>query len=326
MGRTSTYSETIDLLFDTTWPDLQPGVQDCYFRQYPFWAKMKADQRVKTGGRDLRINLEIGESNIQSIGKGDTVDTTEPDIASQVVFPWRELSGNVNRFRTEDADNAGSNRIIDLLQWKRDNVAKSMAKKINYQMIRSDGTGNNNKDLYGLALLISLTPTTGTVGSLNRANDTFFRNKARTSQSPASVYLIRDLKLAYNDLYVDEGEAPNFWLVDRTCYELYESCAVALQTIDLNARSKQMVDLGFPEHRVFKGAPMFVDKDMVAGYSYGLNTNALEWHVHRDFNMAWTGWKEPHNQPFDKSSQVVIRGNIVSSNPRRLIILSGIAE
>ncbi len=76
----------------------------------------------------------------------------------------------------EMKQNAGKERIIDLLKGKFDVLETSMRNELGTQ-IYGDGTGNSSKDIGGLQLLVADDPTTGTVGGINRANFTFWRNQ-----------------------------------------------------------------------------------------------------------------------------------------------------
>jgi len=52
----------------------------------------------------------------------------------------------------------------------------------------SDGTGNSSKDLGGLQFLISTTPTTGTVGGINRATFSFWRNQQTSGAKTTTAF------------------------------------------------------------------------------------------------------------------------------------------
>jgi len=76
-----------------------------------------------------------------------------------------------------DVQNTGPDQVIDLLTTRMENAEYTMMNNIS-TAVYADGTGSNSKEIGGLQHLVADTPTTGTVGGINRATSTnsFWRN------------------------------------------------------------------------------------------------------------------------------------------------------
>ena len=79
-----------------------------------------------------------------------------------------------------DIQNAGANKIIDLLEARIKNAERTMMNNLSTG-VYADGTGSSSKEIGGLQLLVEDTPTSGagsTVGGINRqtATNAFWRN------------------------------------------------------------------------------------------------------------------------------------------------------
>ena len=114
------------------------------------------------GGALIEETLMYAENTtIRSYSDLETLDTTRVDVFDAARFNWKEIAGTIVYSELEKARAMGEEAKFALIDQKVENGKQSMFAVINRQMY-SDGTGNGSKDIGGLALLVSSTPTTGT--------------------------------------------------------------------------------------------------------------------------------------------------------------------
>jgi hypothetical protein len=184
----------------------------------------------------------------------------------------------------------------------------------------ADGTVANEID--GLDNIIATDPTTGTVGGINAATSTWWRNqyKDMSALSFATDGLVWMDNMVNN--CEDKGERLDLILTSQALYELYTQEIGSLQQVIPTEKTRNKIaDLGF-RNTWFKEIPLFFDKNAPSATKmYFINAEYLhavglssEW-----FDM--TAWKEPANQVKDKVAQLVTTLNITCSNRRRLGVM-----
>jgi hypothetical protein len=121
------------------------------------------------GGRDIRATLEYSvNSTVTSYTDTETFSTSRIDVFDEANFDWKEYVGVVVMSEREKAFNQGGGRKFGLQSAKLANLYNGIRKALNEGMF-SDGTGNSSKDIGGLQHIVASSPSTGTVGGINRA-------------------------------------------------------------------------------------------------------------------------------------------------------------
>jgi hypothetical protein len=179
------------------------------------------------------------------------------------------------------------------------------------------GTVNNSKTLTGLASLVSATPTTGTVGGINRANSTFWRNQQTSGAQTTSAF--DNLRAAMRSIYnlCSNGVAdqhPSFATTTRTVFEGYEGLLLANERFT----DKDNGDGAFKNEVLkFKGALISYDNDCTSGALYFLNPAFLKL-VYK--TGAWMKAQAPIRPSNQTADTILIRSmcNLIATQPRRL--------
>lgn len=105
-------------------------------------------------------------------------------------------------------------------------LREGMQDALNFELLR-DGT-QSSKACPGLTHLIRANPATGTVGGINAATATYWRNNANTGIAAANV--IDAMETTYKDVRRFGGMLPTFIPCGRAFYENYvKQSAVAIQ-------------------------------------------------------------------------------------------------
>ena len=179
------------------------------------------------------------------------------------------------------------------------------------------GHGVWGKEFGGLQYIVSTTPTSGTVGGINRATYSFWRNKqAAGTQTSASFDNLRAaMRSVYNQCSNGvAGDHPTFAVTTRTVFEGFEGLLLANERFT----SKESADGGFKNEVVkFKGAELAYDDDCLASTLYFLNPKYLKLAVMKGRWMKMLADVEPANQTATIHKIVTI-GNLFTTNPRML--------
>lgn len=316
-----TRTEQLDDLYTSTWNNRKSEVTDNIFDATPFWEYMRKKGGIKlngTGGRYLEIPISYAANDtVTSLDKGDTISIANTAFLTTAQFEWRFVAGSIVRYFVDDAKNKSKQQHLNLANSKIDNLRRSLTDKME-QYLFADGTGNGGKDPNGLANLVSLTATTGTVGNINAATYSWWRNVQTASTGAASVYLVTDMRKMFNDCAKGQNtDVPNVLVTDQTTYELYEDEVV---------EQKQIVNKseGDPEFTTvtFRGKPLIWSGQCTSGYIYFLNTNYIALEVDPAIYFQATEWKSIPNQ-LDRVMQIVLKCNMVTSRRKSLGLLSG---
>jgi hypothetical protein len=318
-----TRTEQLDDLYTSTWNNRKSEVTDSIFTATPTYFLMKKKGGIQlngTGGRYLEIPLSYAKNEtVTSLDKGDTISLSDTKFLTVAQFEWKFVAGSIVRYYVDDAKNKSKQAHLNLANSKVDNLERSMIDKFE-TFLFADGTGNSGKDPDGLGNIVALAPTTGTVGNINRATYSWWRNKQKGATGAASVYLLSDMRTLFNNCSVGQAmDIPDAVVTDQTSFELYEDEVMEQKQIV----NKDMADAMF-DSVTFKGKPVVWSAACTSGYMYFMNFKYLGLNVDPDINMTMTEWKTIPNQ-LDRVAQIVWKGNLISSRCASLGVLTGIA-
>lgn len=274
------------------------------------------------GGALIEEPLEYAENTtFKSYSDLETLDTTRIDVFDAAQFNWKEIGGTIVYSQLEKDRASGSEAKIDLIDRKVQNGKNSMMAVVNRQMY-SDGTGNGSKDIGGLALLVSSSPTTGTVGGINRAVFTFWRNRQTSGAKSSTAFdqLRGAMRVIYNNCSKGANEEhPQWFVFDQTSFEGYES------TLESRERftTKSEGDGGWRNEVLkFKAAKTTFDEDCASATGFCLNG--------RNLKFRYMQWMKafPPTDPANQTAEIVkiyTSGNMTTNNPRRLGVITSIS-
>lgn len=179
------------------------------------------------GGTDVRAMLTYAlNPNVAWQGETDTVATAVPDIIDESVWAWKMLGASVSHTEFEKAINQGGARKTDLLEAKMDNMNDTIDFALN-TMLFGAASGNTPG---GLSDIVSVTPSTGSPGGINRANFAFHRNVQVTGTKTTTAFdNVRSTAFsAYNSASAGMlGKRPKIAVATQTVYQGIASLMVA---------------------------------------------------------------------------------------------------
>lgn len=311
------FSRKLDSLYTMTWYDVRPKLADQVFQITPLYnllfEKSKIKKRAPDGTHwEIPIQYDKLDQNTQWFGKGSTFGTAEREFATSLIYQQRYLGTSIVRYWMDDKKNKGRAKIIDYVNAKVENTKTTIA-----TTLEQDGWTQNASPLSMNALptLISTTPTTGTVGGLDRSQNPWMANQTynftgKTFSTDFRHYLT---SLFHNcsKYTVGAQRTPNILITTQDIYEKYEDICNSLQRIV--ASDTIRASLGFG-NLSFKGVEMYWAPNCPAGCVFALNSEHLELPYDPDSYMEMTEWKPIAGNSLDKTAQIVTACNLITDN------------
>ena len=284
----------------------------------------QGDSFRKGAGNPITGTIEYAiNTTVKSMSELETLDVNRVDVFDRYEYAWKFVGGLIVMSEFEKlitSDGAGK---FDLMAAKMDNLKKTMSQQINTDLF-SDGTGSGGKQAGGLQYIVSSTPTTGTVGAINRATYTFWRNQQASGAKSSTAFdnLKGTMRSIYNLCSSGVGmQTPEFAVTDRTDFEGYESLSVTLERLQRSAATDKLLSGYKGDHIMFKDIPLAFDYANPSGTMYILNRRNL--FIRYGYWMKAFPPGTPVNQFIDVVKVQTIY-NLISDNPRRLGVITGI--
>jgi hypothetical protein len=256
--------------------------------------RLKKRGKVKTvsGGRSIVQELEYADNSTFKRYSGyETLNIAPSDVFTAAEFDYKQAAVAISISGLEELQNSGEDAIIDLLASRITNAEKTMMNGIAAD-IYSDGTADGGKQIGGLQLLVSKTPTSGTVGGINRATWSFWQNKATVSGTAATAANIQERMNTMALSLVRGTDKPDLIVADGNYYGFYLSSLQAIQRIT----DPELAGAGFTSLKYYGhgGAADVILDGGVGGNCptntmYFLNTDYIHFRPHAQRNFTPIG-------------------------------------
>lgn len=246
------------------------------------------------GGYEIQIPLEYAENGTyQRYGGYDTLNTNASDVITSAKYDWAQVAIHVVSSGKELRMNSGRSQMINLAKAKKANALKSAANNFSIDLY-SDGSLSNQ--IGGLASIIQ-TNGQGTVGGIDSATFTFWRNKFREITG-TGAYTKDTIKQEFNQLWlplVRGADKPDLIVLSHDFYSVYEAGEQQLQRY----QDAELANAGFVGLK-YKTADVIFDENTnftsTAEKGYFLNTDYIYVAQHKDAQWTQDEQKKPVNQ------------------------------
>jgi hypothetical protein len=264
-----------------------------------FKLKQRGNVKTVSGGVSIYQELMYNDAstiNANSYSGFDVIDITPNSPISAAEFAIKQYASAVTIDGLTQLQNSGKEQIIDLLEGRIAVAEAQLMNKISTG-VYSDGTGNGGKDITGLSAAISVTPTSGTYGGINRATWSFWRNAAfDASADGGAATTSANIQSYMNRLAVQlvrGSDRPDMIVAGNNKYRLYLESLQAIQRI---SSADSAAGAGFTSLKYF-GAGFNCDVFLDGGIGgalntdtmYFINTKYLFFRPHRDRNFVSIG-------------------------------------
>ena len=266
----------------------------------PLLARLKAKGNVRTfsGGNVILEELMYVDSttnNINSYSGYETVNISPNSPISAAQFPITQYSGAVAMSGLEMLQNSSKEAIIDLLEGRVMIAEKELQNRINTDLFL-DGTGNNGKNLTGLAAAVPDAPSSGVYGGIDRSVWTFWRSVkySGVTDGGAAVSAANIMQyMTVASLKVVRGnDKPDLFVADTSYFQLYVNSLQAIQKVSDTTEA----GAGFQSVKFFGGGASAdvvmaggIGGQATANHMWMLNTDYISFRPHRDRNFVPIG-------------------------------------
>lgn len=274
----------------------------------------KGNIRTADGGRTIVEELEYAENSTFMYYSGyEALNINPSDVFTAAEYSWKQAAVMVSISGLEQLQNAGKERVIPLLDRRIRNAQKTMRNNLSTG-IYSDGTGTSGKQITGLQAQIADDPTTGTVGGINRANFSFWRNQkydpTADGGAAASAANIQSYMQALWILCCRGMDKTDLISSDGNYYQFFWESLTDIQRINRTDKAVAGYD-----SLAFNTADVIYDGDsgIPADHMYFHNTDYIHWRPHAQRNMVPLENRTSFNQDA-MVVPLVFAGNLTCSN------------
>jgi hypothetical protein len=300
-----------DSLLTTTLNNYTRSLEDNIFtaRALTYWLQRKDRIRKRSGGAKLIEPLIYATNSTAGSYAGyDTLDTTPQAGLTAAEYDWGQYAATVAIAGIEEAKNNGDQAVLDLLEAKIMQAEETITENFDV-MFFADGSGNSNKDWWGLGAIVEASnPSRGNYGNIDRSTYSYWR---AYEENTAAVLSLPYMATAYNTTSVG-NDHPDFIITTQTLFEKYE----ALLQPQLRFSDTKTVDGGF-QNFLYKDAPVMFDTNTTSGVVYFLNSKHLKLVGHSDVWFKNTPFTTPHDEDA-RYAKILCYGQLVANNCKKL--------
>lgn len=273
--------------------------------------KERGSLQMADGGVSIYQEMEYAENSTYTRYSGYQVLNIQPsDVFTAADFPWRQSAVAVTISGLEgDIQNAGEERVINLMTSRIKNAEKTMANMTASDMYSSGAATNQ---IGGLQYLVADTPT-NTVGGIDRNSTAgaFFKNYVNTGGTPSAT-TIQGLMLATYLNTSRQNDHTDLWLADNAYYTFYVNSLVNIQRIT----NDKMAQAGFVNVKYMNSDVVFDGGKggaCPASHMYALNSDYIKFRPHPSRNFVPLDTVRSINQ--DATVKLIVfAGNMTMSN------------
>lgn len=316
-------STTLTEIVTTTLRNRTGKLADNVTKNNALLNRLKRKGKVKTvsGGRTIVQELEYAENGTFKRYSGyEALNISPSDVFSGAEFNYAQAAVAVSMSGLEMLQNNGEEAIIDLLESRIENAERTLTNNIALDCY-SDGTADGGRQMGGLQLLVSATPSSGTIGGIDASTTigSFWRNIAFSAATDGgSAASSANIQSYMNRMYVQlvrGADRPDLIVADNSYWRFYLESLQAIQRI----ASDETASAGFDSLK-------YMNSDVVLDGGYGggaptntmyfLNTNYIYFRPHADRFFAPIG-----DERFAVNQDAMVKligfaGNMTVSNRR----------
>ncbi|OND12426.1 3-phosphoglycerate kinase [Burkholderia pseudomallei] len=322
-------SSTLTEIVTTTLRNRTGKLADNVTKNNALLYRLRRRGNVKTvsGGRTIVQELEYAENGTFKRYSGyEALNISPSDVFTGAEFNYAQAAVAVSISGLEQLQNSDEDAIIDLLESRIKNAEKTLVNNFALDCY-SDGTADGGRQIGGLQLLVSATPTTGVVGGIDASTSigSFWRNTAFSAvTNGGGAATSANIQSYMNRVYVQQvrgTDRPDLIIADNNYFRLYLESLQAIQRITSN----EMGEAGFDSLK-------YMSSDVVLDGGFGggapqntmffLNTDYIYFRPHTERNFAPIG-----DDRFAVNQDAMVKlvgfaGNMTVSNRRLQAVLT----
>jgi hypothetical protein len=306
----------------------------------------KDTKKFRAATQDFPVKYQKGTATTSFIGF-QTLPTSLTATRTLMKYNPAFNEANVALASTDVAANNTLRKVLDLTEIEMISRGQDLADSIGTQFYASQTLST---DFLGLGNIVA---STGSIGGLARSTYSTLQSTVTASGGVLSLFKMRTL---FNAI-ADGSVQPNESYTDYTTWALYEQLLQPTERIqkDINPSPNFKGYTGYAS-LMFASLPIAPDRKATSGSLYFLNMDFLNFYsldmlggldkggysgekakvgsklflgsqydANENFGFFWTGFIHATNA-LAWNSFVVVAGNLVSANPRRHGVLTGVTS
>jgi hypothetical protein len=288
----SSYTEIIT----TTIDNYRDKLSDNVLNHNALLARLNKKGNVDpvSGGSKILENLMYADNGTVAWYSGyETLSVAASDVLTSANFDWKQLNCNVTISGLEEIQNNGKQAVHNLIKSRIMVAEKSLQNAMGAALFYSN-TEQGGKAVGGLQHLIADLPTSGVVGGIDTASQTWWANQYydfSANTVTASSTTIQHAMNVANLATMRGTDAVDLIVAGSTYFTYYEESLQPQQRFMTAGEA----DGGFQSYK-YKGADVVYDANCSATRMYGLNTDYLHLRPAADRNFVTLDRKSAVNQ------------------------------
>jgi len=289
----------------------------------------KGKAKPFSGGREIMQELRYAQNQTFMFYSGyEFLNVSLNDTMTAARFPIKQASIAVVLSGLEELQNRSEDEMIDLIEARVDTAEDTFWNQMS-AAVYSDGTGWGGKQINGLALLVSKTPTSGVVGGIDRSSQVWWRNVAVNANTDTrGVVTSSNIQSYMNSTTIQlkrNSDGVDLIVADNNYYLAYLNSLQAIQRI---TDDKGTAGIGFTSLKYY-GAGKSVDVVLDGGKNgqipsntmYFINSDYLFYRPHSARNFKVIGGDRTNINQDAIVRIMAWAGNMTIANPSLQAVL-----
>jgi len=306
-----TFNDLVNLTLDGF---IKNKITDNIFKDNALLDKLKAKGKIKydsSGGLTFtEFLLNNPNDTIQFQSLTGVINTNPQQHTERAFFLSKALVGSVSFTKEEELQNTADASLGDLIQTRITTAMSSFMDVIGTSLY-GDGTANNGQAFGGLQLLIADDPTVGTVGGVNRATNSWWRNQVKAiGANPTAQQLVSGMSSLMIACQVQSGKRPDLIMSDSNYFELFLSQVQSIQQITQTGTG----EIGYQILK-FLNTDLALDPKCPTNRMYFINTDHINF-KHRNQGFITTEKEQRPVNQFAYITPMYLYGNLTIDSAR----------
>jgi hypothetical protein len=261
---------------------------------------------VADSGENIRTGARYAHLPGGMYSRGAKFSTTQKETVKEFIHDWKMAYVDVTIDGWTEAVTMGSNKIRNYVQDKMNNAQETISQILN-DTLRTGGEGDN---VDGIKRVCDDGTNYSTYGTLSRSTDTWAKGQLDATGGAYSNTIFQTM---YGQCSKN-NKKPDMIITTQAVYNSMWGKMTPQQRYQQSTAHADLRAIGFTGIE-FNEAIVIVEDDMETGLAFFLNTDFLEFVVHKDRNMAWQDFM-PHLDEDAKTGRFYWMGNLICTAPR----------
>jgi hypothetical protein len=320
-------NSAISDIIATTIQNRSGELADNVTQNNPILLRLKKNGNIRpfSGGNVILEEIMYNDtttSNVNSYSGYEVLNVTPNSPISSAQFSIAQYAAAVTISGLEMLQNSGKEQIIDLLEGRVKVAEAQLMNRIDTDLY-GDGTGNNGKNLTGLALAVADSPSGTTYGGIARSTWTFWQNQAYSGVTnggaPVSAANIQQYMTQLAVKLIRGNNKADLIVADNAYYGMYVNSLQAIQKV----ADPEMAGAGFAALKFYGGGTAAdvvlgggIGAHATANHMWFLNTDYLFLRPHKDRNYVPIGGERQSVNQDAITKLIGWAGNLTSNGPQ----------